>query len=87
MLEERRLLRECYDTNLKRLRGLNKNFSKAIRKSVRKYNINEISKVIEQNRILKIFWQKQSTVKTNICKLKNTQGDRGNFLERRKIFL
>lgn len=75
LLEERRQLKDKYGTNLPKTRELDKQITKNIRKDIRDYNTRKISKIIEENKSLKIFRRKQQMGKKNIYKLKNTRGE------------
>lgn len=85
LLDERRQLRNKYDTNLAVLRNLNKEIQKEIRNDIRQYNTREISRVIEENKSLRVLRQTMATGKKNIHKLKDKQGqvvnDREKILE------
>ena len=85
LLDERRNLRDKYDYNFTALKSLNKEIHRGIRHDVRQYNAREISRVIEENKSLKVLKQNMSAGRKNIHKLKNKQGqtinDREKILE------
>uniref|UniRef100_A0A6P7GEC1 Spermatogenesis-associated protein 17-like n=1 Tax=Diabrotica virgifera virgifera TaxID=50390 RepID=A0A6P7GEC1_DIAVI len=69
-------LTDKYGTNLTKIRELNKQITKNIRKDIKDYNTRELSKVIEENKSLKVFLRKQSIGKKNSYKEKNTKGEK-----------
>lgn len=75
LMRERRNLIDKHSSNLVRLRELNRNISKAIRKDVRKFNTDKITKVIEDNKNMKVLRRNLSVGKKDIYKLKNKHGN------------
>lgn len=74
MMKERRELQSKYDTNLPKLRQLNRDITKAIRNDIRTHNTEMITKTIEDNRSLKVLRQRLSKGKKGICKIRNKEG-------------
>lgn len=75
LMTQRRVLRESFTQNQPALKQLDKNISKAIRKDIRKYNTDEIIRVIEKNKDIKILNKNLYGAKKNICKLADQQGN------------
>lgn len=74
LMAQRRELREKHTKNSTEFRKLNKDIFKAIRKNMRNYNTEEVSKVIEENKSLKVLRKKLTVGSKNIFKLANNEG-------------
>lgn len=71
LMQRRRDLTDKHTTNATQLRQLNKEISKSIRKDLRTYNTNEISRIIEANKGTKCLRKTFQEGRKNISKLKN----------------
>lgn len=69
MLEKRRNLTDKHQNNATQLREINKEISKAIRRDVRLHKTEEISRVIEENRGMKVLRKKLSEGKKQLSKI------------------
>lgn len=69
LMEERRSLGDRHSENAARLRELNRQISKAIRKDLRVYNTTEITRVIEENRGMKVLRKRLSEGRKQISKI------------------
>ncbi|XP_050465081.1 uncharacterized protein LOC126858648 [Cataglyphis hispanica] len=75
LMTQRRVLRENPTQNQPALKQLNKNISKAVRKDIRKYNTDEIIRVIEKNKGIKILNKNLYDTKRSVCRLMDQQGN------------
>ncbi|XP_072400307.1 uncharacterized protein [Diabrotica undecimpunctata] len=75
LIEERRRLKDKYNTNYAEFSQLSKTINKEIRKDIRQHYMREVTRVIEKNTSLKVLRHNMSTGKKNIHKLRNKQDD------------
>lgn len=71
-MEMRRKMLGKYSENKEKLRRLNKDITRVIRKDVRNYNTKWITTVIEENKSMKVLRNKLSLGKKEITKLETT---------------
>ena len=69
LMEKRRNLEEKHGKNATQLREINKQISKSIRRDTRLYNTKEVTRVIEENRGMKVLRRKLSEGKKQISKI------------------
>lgn len=76
LLNKRRQLTEKYDSNYTTLKELNKNIHRSIRRDVREANTSEITRVIEENKSLKVLRRyMNSTGNKKMYRIKSREGD------------
>lgn len=74
LMKQRREMIHKQSINRDQLKILNRNISRAARKDIRDYNTRWITKVIEENKSMKVLRNKLALGRTEIIKLENADG-------------